>query len=555
MTRAWALWMIALGPVYAWPQATQTIREISGVVVNAKTAEPLAETQMSLRQTRDGRLVSQTSSDAAGRFSFRDLSDGKYELTAIKLGFVPSDYQQHHGAVWTAIVTGEGLVSTGLRFDLSPLSGIYGQVEEDSGDPVPMARVLLYRRNSNRGTGKMLQAGQAMADAMGKFEITGMAEGMYYACAIGTPWYTTSGQPRRMPHVERTNDRQRISVDVAYAPICYPDVTDTAAAEAIRVVPGDRVSVAIIMHPEPSMHLRMEVPRIDEKHPFNPPQFSTALFGFSEVIPAPATVWSSNDGDNATGPATADIIGIPAGRYEMSVAGMNGMSSRQMTVHVSADQSFLDTEAASPVPALTGQVTMAGGESVPAGLYVWLGPHQGSQQNATPVHPDGSFGLQMLQADEYDVSARTAQGAPFALLKLEAKGADLSGLVLTAGNEPINLKLVVNGATANVNGVVKRGEAPMAGVFVLLVPADAKDLSPPTLQNQSDSDGTFNFRHVPPGEYTAVAIEQGWTLDWAQPEATKPYLARGVKAKVSGRESEVNLDGAVEAQSIRQTKL
>ena len=61
------------------------------------------------------------------------------------------------------------------------------------------------------------------------------------------------------------------------------------------------------------------------------------------------------------------------------------------------------------------------------------------------------------------------------------------------------------------------------------------------MPNQSDSDGTFNFSRVPPGDYTIVAIENGWKLDWAKPNTMKPYLARGEQVRVEPQMREVNL--------------
>src|SRR5205814_1980211 len=52
----------------------------------------------------------------------------------------------------------------------------------------------------------------------------------------------------------------------------------------------------------------------------------------------------------------------------------------------------------------------------------------------------------------------------------------------------------VNAWTAAVkNGWVADPKVPLTEVFYL-----------------DKVDGTFSFRHVPPGEYTAIAIEQGW---------------------------------------------
>jgi hypothetical protein len=123
--------------------------------------------------------------------------------------------------------------------------------------------------------------------------------------------------------------------------------------------------------------------------------------------------------------------------------------------------------------------------------------------------------------------------------------------VLKVGSEPIELMATVSDANATVNGVVKREGVPKAGVFVVLVPNDPKSERGNWQPNQSDSDGSFNFFHVAPGEYTVAAIEDGWTLDWSRPEVIAPYLARGVKVIVAKSAREANLNAAVEAQPLK----
>jgi hypothetical protein len=55
---------------------------------------------------------------------------------------------------------------------------------------------------------------------------------------------------------------------------------------------------------------------------------------------------------------------------------------------------------------------------------------------------------------------------------------------------------------------------------------------------------------VAPGEYTVVAIEDGWKLDWARPEVIAPYLPKGVSVKVTESSGKLmHLSEAVPVQS------
>jgi hypothetical protein len=52
-------------------------------------------------------------------------------------------------------------------------------------------------------------------------------------------------------------------------------------------------------------------------------------------------------------------------------------------------------------------------------------------------------------------------------------------------------------------------------------------------RDQSDSDGSFALRDAAPGQYTVVAIENGWDLDWERPEVISRYLPGGIPVTVT----------------------
>jgi hypothetical protein len=273
------------------------------------------------------------------------------------------------------------------------------------------------------------------------------------------------------------------------------------------------------------------------------------VFGIQEQTTQNATVYYAPDsGNGVTNSLTAvEITGIPPGQYEMELPGQSGFNVKHMSVDA-ADGASIDLAAATSIAALTGKVTMASGGSMPAASFLWLRSRQGSVDATAPVGADGSFTLQSVRAGEYDVMV--SAGNWLAITNLNAKGGALRGHVLKVGGDPIELMATVTEANAVVNGVVKRDGVPKAGVFVVLVPNDPKAERGKWQPNQSDSDGSFNFFHVAPGEYTVAAIEGGWRLDWSRPEVITPYLARGAKLIVAKSARQVNLNESLEAQPL-----
>jgi hypothetical protein len=71
--------------------------------------------------------------------------------------------------------------------------------------------------------------------------------------------------------------------------------------------------------------------------------------------------------------------------------------------------------------------------------------------------------------------------------------------------------------------------------MVVLAPKDLTTIQGLVRRDQSDSDGSFALRDVVPGQYTVVAIEDGWNLDWEQPGVIGRYLPRGIAVTVTDR--------------------
>ena len=86
--------------------------------------------------------------------------------------------------------------------------------------------------------------------------------------------------------------------------------------------------------------------------------------------------------------------------------------------------------------------------------------------------------------------------------------------------------------------------------MVVLVPRDPDGNRDLFRRDQSDLDGTFAFHNVVPGSYTAVAIEDGWDLDWSQAELISAYAKRGVAVEVANKPGQnLNLSRSVDVQS------
>jgi len=71
--------------------------------------------------------------------------------------------------------------------------------------------------------------------------------------------------------------------------------------------------------------------------------------------------------------------------------------------------------------------------------------------------------------------------------------------------------------------------------MMVLLPKDTGAWQSLARRDQSNSDGSFALRDVAPGQYTLVAIQDGWSLDWWRPELMGRYLPGGTAVTVTGK--------------------
>ncbi len=124
-----------------------------------------------------------------------------------------------------------------------------------------------------------------------------------------------------------------------------------------------------------------------------------------------------------------------------------------------------------------------------------------------------------------------------------------TGNTIAVQDRAQTLIVKVSAGGIRVEGFARKGEKGVAGAMVLLVPKDPAAFPDLVRRDQSDSDGSFSIRDAAPGEYVAVAIEDGWDLDWARPEVMRRYLPGGVAVTVTDTNDKVvRLAGPVPVQ-------
>ncbi len=247
-------------------------------------------------------------------------------------------------------------------------------------------------------------------------------------------------------------------------------------------------------------------------------------------------------------PGVIEVSGIPAGRYDVSLMGQ-GVKSQISGVDLTTQGQEVDTSAAEAYSSVKISVQLIGGSKPPeliAGLRS-QGRHgiKGSQVDA-----NGEVEIQQIPAGQYEV-VLFARGRNYSISRVTAEGAEVSGRHVTiAAGSTASISVTATAGSIVVQGIAKRAGKPFPGAMVVLVPKDVEGNRDLFRRDQSDLDGTFSLRDVTPGKYTLVAIENGWDLDWSQPEVIEVYAKHGRAVEVTNTPGKpLRLDEPIEVVS------
>jgi len=512
---------------------------IRGVVVSAKTGKPLDRASVTLSNADTAARITDATTGEDGSFDFERLQPGRYGLHALRRGYNAASYDEHDG-FFSAIVTGPGLDTADLRMKLLPEAVIGGVVTDDAGEPVRGAQITLYRKSSFDGSGKITQARGEQTDDVGAFEFTRLGPGDYFVSVNATPWYATRPQPKLDVQGNPLPDTQSTSspLDFAYPITFYPDATDSDDATPIPVRAGDHVQLNFSLRAVPAVHLHLKLPGSREpNHQMFIPQITRNIFGQPVQIQSMTSFYSGG---------AVELSGVPPGSYEIHFPGANGQGAAESSLDLTADAT-IESPPADPGVEIHGKVAMITGDAPPPSLAVILGFSPAGFNRGEPITKDGTFTMKGVPAGTYDVEVG-GPGTAFFIVRIVADGASTGGHQLNVGATSVNLVLMLAQESATIDGYAKQNGKAMEGAMVVLVPQDPGQNRELFRRDQSNSDGSFSLRNVAPGAYTLIAIEDGWSLDWARPEVISRYTAHGLKIDVALSQKSIKISEPVEVQ-------
>ncbi len=515
-------WSFAQSAAPAGPDSYR----IAGWTVSAADGRTLQGATVRIVNTRTQQLVASTLSGADGSFQFTRLKADKYSLDAVAGGYLVSAYDEHENFS-SAIVTGAGVDTESLILKITPAANISGRITDEVGDPVRGAIVTLYRENHEEGKSRITSFRNSPTNDLGEYELTSLPPGNYFLSAKATPWYATHPQLVNSANPMKTAGSVDHNLDVAYPRIFYADAMDSDGATPIPVQAGDRIDIDL--HPRPQAAVALTV------HADTRGQGASALQLQESVFGQPEDVYGQMQ---VTDTGTV-FVGIPPGRYILKQSNQTTGNGKSMAINLTSDNGNIDAMSGEEEGTIKMHLQTENGLGSASVTMVALRSTIGGIAAMQVVNEKGDVEFSGVKPGDYSVSVYATDNHVYYVSKLLSENGKASNNLLSiAAGTTTSFTAKVARPSCAIEGFVRKDGKAAPGAMVVLVPAAPEADIELFRRDQSDLDGSFVLLNVMPGKYTAVAILDGWTLEWGKPEVLAQYLPKGVPVTVSASEQQ-----------------
>ncbi|MGA9673011.1 MAG: hypothetical protein WBQ94_27675, partial [Terracidiphilus sp.] len=238
----------------------------------------------------------------------------------------------------------------------------------------------------------------------------------------------------------------------------------------------------------------------------------------------------------------------------------------------------VDPTLGTPAVTVSGTLRSISGSPLPEQLLLQLTSLDGAPQPMSAPCVRGAFSFPAIPQGTWQLAVQSPGGVQLPVASIAIGNRAHPGGQIAVGDRPLSLVVTANETATRIQGFARKSEVPsdgslsqgwkagvpsdgslsqgwksgvpsdgsssqgwkgVAGVMILLVPKDLTSLESLGRRDQSDSDGSFSLRDVVPGQYTVVAIEGGWELDWSRPEVIGRYLPGGIPVTVTSSSGRV----------------
>ncbi len=548
---------------------------IRGRLTTADTGTPVRRAQV--RISGSDIMPKTAVSDADGRYEFRDLPAGRFNINAAKAGFVTINYGQTRPfEPGKPIDLADAQLLDKADITMPRGSVIGGRIVDEFGEPVADVAVGAMRSAWVNGKRRLQSTGRmSQTNDLGQYRIYGLPPGEYYVSA------TLRGGVEMM--VMETVAATMFSggggspsgsdLRSGYAPTYYPGTSNGAEAQKIQLALGQEMQGAdFSLLPVRLARISGMVVGSDGK-PIEGAMLQGVPRSEAGALAFPMAGASRSD---RNGQFT--LNGVAPGEYTLQVRGTqvistsSGGDTMMFSTRIGGGDGQAEFgsvplvvagEDVSNVVVLTSKGTSVSGRVVfeggrPANTAplriaaatiesdVPFGPGGGSSS----ITPEGGFEIKNVLGPR--LIRATGLPAGWMLKSVTAGGTDITDTGLTLKpNEPIGgVEVVLTSRATHVAGGVTDGGQPATDYTVVIFSEDAEKWSAPMTRHvtgvRPNQQGRFEARNLPAGAYYAVGLDYIAQGDWNDPDVLERLKSKATRFTLA--------DGGAQTLDLRLTR-
>ena len=537
-------------------QAKTGTSRLRGRIVATDTGSAVRRAQVRISGPEIGTKTALT--DAQGRYEFRDLPAGRFNVSVSKSGFVTMQYGQNRPfEPGRPIELADAQVMDKGDVSLPRGSVLAGRIVDEFGEAVAEAEVTAMRMQFQNGKRRLVPSGRnGQTNDLGQFRIYGLPPGEYYVSAslrnMSSMMIDMLGGGPGGPTGSNQNS--------GYASTYYPGTPNPGEAQRVSVAVGQELgSVDIQLQPVRLAKITGTAVGSDGK-----PMAGAMVMLMPTMKDAMQFMPGGTSRTNSDGQFT--LNGVTPGEYLLQVQSMGAImtaAGNAMTLAFS----MTDRSGGSPqAPAQEREFAMASvnvaGEDISGMVVVGTrgakasgtlsfeggmkpegltsirvtAPSADLDSNPMPtfgantVKDTGAFDVDGLVGGRVFRVANLPKG--WVLRRVTLNGEDMTdkGIEFKPGEDVSGIDIELTNRLTSINGSVTddKGQAQKDYTVVIFPEEQAKWTLPMNrwlVSSRPDQEGRFKFNALPPGTYYAIAIEYVASGEWQDPE----WLARAAK--------------------------
>jgi Carboxypeptidase regulatory-like domain len=503
---------------------------VSGVVRNRSTERPIAGAFVELTDARG--LIRTTTSDSDGRFFFRRLGAGTYQIRSGKGGFADSKtlHLLQSGAQ-KEIGLGTNQQVQDASVLLTEAGSISGRIADNRGRPIANARVAASRREFRGGRISTLIAQEVLSNDLGMYRLFWLTPGQYEV-SVRVPDGPMGVVLRMSPEGNDSRGLYEGRAQVgpvsvlpvgsgagpneAFVPIYYPGVAARDRARWLNLLPGSELTgIDITAAPVVTKSIG-GLARVNSSTQFALERLQIRLLPLS---PGPGVPGYTAKVDPNSGRFSVEKV--VQGEYVL-VGSVGGDDGPKGFVRVSVEERPLDNL----VVELRDRVTINFRirPDVPernvdfSGLSIVLRPNFPSDAVPTPAGDLSTDGNASLSAypGTYRVEVSPKRGVPssadmgrfFTKMVRTLRQESLGNAISLDSDAGSGVEIILGTRPGSIRGRVMDGSGkPLEASNVLLIPTmRLEPMSDAIKSGVTDKTGQFQIDGVYPGSYYALAM-------------------------------------------------